>query len=54
MDRIRPALAAFSGCLYEGALRPEEAVVLRLADCDLPRHGWGADPDPGPGRTAKA
>jgi hypothetical protein len=39
--RIRPALAAFFGCLYYGALRPEEAIVLRLADCDLPRHGWG-------------
>jgi hypothetical protein len=40
--RIRPALAAFFGCLYYGALRPEEAIVLRLADCHLPRHGWGA------------
>ena len=39
--RIRPALAAFFGCLYYGALRPEEAIALRLADCHLPRHGWG-------------
>jgi hypothetical protein len=40
--RIRPALAAFFGCLSYGALRPEEeAIVLRLADCHLPRHGWG-------------
>jgi hypothetical protein len=39
--RIRPALSAFFGCLYYGALRPEEAIVLRLADCHLPRHGWG-------------
>jgi integrase len=39
--RIRPALAAFFGCLYHGALRPEEAIALRLADCHLPRHGWG-------------
>jgi hypothetical protein len=38
--RIRPALAAFFGCLYYGALRPEEAIALRLADCHLPRHGW--------------
>ena len=36
-----PALAAFFGCLYYGALRPEEAIVLRLTDCHLPRHGWG-------------
>jgi integrase len=39
--RIRPALAAFFGCLYYGALRPEEAIALRLADCHLPAHGWG-------------
>jgi integrase len=39
--RIRPALAAFFGCLYYAALRPEEAIALRRADCHLPRHGWG-------------
>ena len=39
--RIRPTLAAFFGCLYYGALRPEEAIALRLADCHLPHHGWG-------------
>jgi integrase len=39
--RIRPALAAFFGCLYYGALRPEEAIALRLADCHLPARGWG-------------
>ena len=39
--RIRPALAAFFGCLYYGALRPEEAIALRLADCHLPSHDWG-------------
>ena len=32
---------SFSGCLYYGTLRPEEAIALRLADCHLPRHGWG-------------
>jgi integrase len=37
--RIRPALAAFFGCLYYGALRPEEAIALRLADCYLPARG---------------
>jgi integrase len=39
--RIRPDLAAFFGCLYYGALRPEEAIALRFADCRLPAHGWG-------------
>jgi integrase len=39
--RIRPALAAFFGCLYYAALRPEEAIALRRADCHLPRHDWG-------------
>jgi hypothetical protein len=28
--RIRPALAAFFGCLYYAALRPEEPIALRL------------------------
>ena len=41
MARIRPALAAFFGCLYYGALRPEEAIVLRLADCHLPATAGG-------------
>jgi integrase len=39
--RTRPELAAFFGCLYYAALRPEEAVALRLADCQLPTAGWG-------------
>ena len=39
--RIRPDLMAFFGCLYYGALPPEEAVALRLADCYLPARGWG-------------
>jgi hypothetical protein len=34
-------LTAFFGCLYYAALRPEEAVALRLADCQLPSSGWG-------------
>jgi len=29
---IRPELAAFFGCLYYAALRPEEAVALRRDD----------------------
>jgi hypothetical protein len=41
VTQIRPGLAAFFGCLYYGALRPEEAVALRLGDCYLPSHGWG-------------
>ena len=39
--RTRPELTAFFGCLYYAALRPEEAVALRLADCDPPGSGWG-------------
>jgi len=39
--RTRPELTAFFGCLYYAALRPEEAVALRLADCHLPGSGWG-------------
>ena len=35
-----PLLRRFFGCLYYGALRPE-AIVLRLADCELPRHDYG-------------
>jgi integrase len=31
VTRIRPELAAFFGCLYYAALRPEEAVALRRA-----------------------
>ena len=39
--RIRPELAAFFGCLYYAALRPEEAVALRRDDLILPAHGRG-------------
>ncbi len=39
--RIRPELAAFFGCLYYAALRPEEAIALRSCDCRLPGRGWG-------------
>jgi len=38
---IRPELAAFFGCLYYAALRPEEAVALRRDDLTLPAHGRG-------------
>ena len=37
----QPELTAFFGCLYYAALRPEETVALRLADCHLPGSGWG-------------
>ena len=48
MARTRPDLTAFFGCLYYGALRPEEAIALRLADCYLPAPRLGnADPDQG-------
>jgi hypothetical protein len=39
--RGRPAAAAFFGCLYYAALRPAEAVALRVGDCVLPAKGWG-------------
>ena len=39
--RDRPELAAFFGCLYYAALRPEEAVALRRKDLILPAHGRG-------------
>ena len=39
--RTRPEMTAFFGCLYYAALRPEEAVALRIADCHLPGSGWG-------------
>jgi integrase len=41
ISRIRPELTAFFGCLYYGALRPEEAVALTAECCDLPPSGWG-------------
>ena len=41
VDLIRPEMTAFFGCLYYTALRPEEAVALRYADCHLPGSGWG-------------
>jgi integrase len=34
-------MTAFFGCLYYAALRPEEAVALRYADCHLPGSGLG-------------
>ncbi len=41
VSRIRPELAAFFGCLYYAALRPEEAVALRRKDLILPAHRRG-------------
>jgi integrase len=41
VSQTRPELAAFFGCLYYAALRPEEAVALRTSDCHLPTSGWG-------------
>jgi integrase len=39
--RLRPELAAFFGCMYYAALRPEEAVAVRQTDLILPPHGRG-------------
>lgn len=41
--QIRPELEAFFGCMYYAALRPEEALHLRVDDYEPPtrRGGWG-------------
>ncbi|PRY19139.1 tyrosine-type recombinase/integrase [Pseudosporangium ferrugineum] len=36
-----PRLVAFFACLYFAALRPAEALHLRVEDCELPEEGWG-------------
>ena len=39
--RSGPRLVAFFAVMYFAALRPEEAVNLRVANLDLPAEGWG-------------
>jgi integrase len=41
-DRKGERLRAFYACIYLAALRPSEALGLRLQDCFLPDAGWGA------------
>ena len=42
VQRSGPALVAFFGCLYYSALRPEEAMHLRVEHLELPEGGgWG-------------
>ncbi|WP_436525339.1 tyrosine-type recombinase/integrase [Actinoplanes sp. HUAS TT8] len=36
-----PRLVAFFALLYYAALRPAEALHLRIEDCELPEEGWG-------------
>ncbi|WP_410676108.1 hypothetical protein [Amycolatopsis sp. cmx-4-68] len=36
-----PRLVACFATMYYSALRPEEAVMLRDVDLELPRKGWG-------------
>jgi hypothetical protein len=50
VDRTRPEMTAFFGCLYYAALRPEEAVALRLADCHLPPPDGACSGSPRPRR----
>jgi integrase len=38
---VGPRLKAFFALLYFAALRPSEALDLRIQDCDLPEEGWG-------------
>jgi integrase len=39
--RIEPRLVGFFACVYYAALRPAEALHLRLDECELPEWGWG-------------
>ena len=39
--RRGPHLVAFFACLYYAAMRPSEALALRVSSCDLPESGWG-------------
>ena len=41
VSRIKPELAAFFGCLYYAALRPEQAVALRRDNLILRARGRG-------------
>jgi integrase len=36
-----PRLVAFFACMYYAALRPAEALHLRIEECELPKKGWG-------------
>jgi integrase len=36
-----PRLVAFFACMYYAALRPAEALHLRVDECELPEKGWG-------------
>ena len=36
-----PRLVAFFACLCYAAMRPAEALHLRIEDCELPEEGWG-------------
>jgi len=39
--RFRPLWRRSSAACTTARCPPEEAIVLRLADCHLPQHGWG-------------
>jgi integrase len=39
--KSRPDLVAFFACLYFAAMRPGEAVYLKIRQCHLPETGWG-------------
>lgn len=41
VQRRGPHLYAFFAVMYFAALRPEEVVVLRASNLNLPRKGWG-------------
>ena len=41
VSEINGRMALFFALMYFAALRPAEAVALRLDDCELPEQGWG-------------
>ncbi|WP_051451357.1 tyrosine-type recombinase/integrase [Actinospica robiniae] len=41
VSEINGRMALFFALMYFAALRPAEAVALRLEDCELPEQGWG-------------
>lgn len=41
VHQVEPRLLGFFACMYYAALRPAEALHLRVDECELPEDGWG-------------
>lgn len=41
VHQVEPRLLAFFACMYYAALRPAEALHLRVDECEIPEDGWG-------------